>query len=763
MKHFFYIILLYPSLLLAQDFSDRWKSYFSYYNITDLHESGNKIYAAAENAYFVYDIPSEHIETVTSIQGLSGEQISKIYHSEAFGLTCIGYENGLFQIVMDNNQNVFNVVDIRDKISISPNVKRINHFYEHNGSLYISTDFGIAEYDLENLEFEDSFLIGANGSEVQINQITISEETIYAATTLEGIKTANLNNPNLIDFQNWQTQFSGNWKGVVSFSNSIFGLRSNNIIYKLENGVASIFDTVGSKVTGFNISDNQLIVTAANQVLAFNEELNLEAFFDQLENSEFDINTSVTSNGTYFLGHSSLGLLSLEPQTPELYSEISPEGPLFNRIFSLEADSTDLWVTFGEYDQFLNPYPPTRRGLSHLTPQGWININVEDLNNAAELSDVTIDPSNPDHIFVSSFFDGLLEIENNELVQQYDSSNSIIEGVPSNVDDNRIGASAFDSQGNLYFSNSLTEYQIKRLNADGSSFLPDTSEGTSNPTETHSAKIVVDRNNNVYSGTLKSGIIAYNSSNDNSRAITSNLQGVDFPDVSNENPIITALEIDQNSRLWIGTDEGLRVMPNPSSVFDQNSSIIVSSIIIEDVDGLPQELLFEQFITDITTDGANNKWIATADSGVFQVSPNGREILNIFNKDNSPLPTNSVRTVAINPVNGEVFFGTTNGLLSYSSRVTTANENLDNLRVYPNPVRPQYSGLITIDGLTDNANVKITDISGNLVFEEFANGGTLQWDGRAFGKHKVASGVYLVIVTGEDQIETAVGKIMIIR
>jgi hypothetical protein len=763
MKNFVLIVLIFPSIVLCQDFSDRWKGYFSYYNITDLDESDNKVYAAAENAYFIYDIPTQSLQTVTSIEGLSGNKISKIYHSKNYGLTCIGYEDGLIQIVMDNNQNIFSVVDIRDKISISPNNKRINNFFEFEGKLYISTDFGIAEYSLQNLEFEDSFFIGANGSQIQINQISISEGKIYAATTIEGVKSADINNPNLIDFQNWETEYAGNWKGILSFSNTVFGLRNNNTIYRLENGSSSVFNNVGSNVTGFNVSGEQLVITAANQVLAYSSELNLEAFIDQLQDAEFSINTSVFSNGKYFLGHSNLGLLNLSDSNTTSFSELSPAGPLLNRVFSLEATPIDLWITFGEYNQFLNPSPINYRGLSHLTAEGWINIEVEKLNNAAELSDVTIDPSNPNRIFVSSYFDGLLEIENHELIQQYDSSNSIIEGVPSNINDNRIASSVFDTQGNLYFTNSAAENQLKRLNANGGFVNIDMSDGYLNPTETSSSKMVIDNNNNIFIGTLKDGVVAYSPSTNTSALISSNIQGVEFPDTFNANPNITALEIDQNSRLWIGTQAGLRIMSNPTSIFNENQNVSVSPIIIEDVDGLPQELLFEQFITDITTDGANNKWISTADSGVFQVSANGQDILNIFNVDNSPLPTNSVRTVAINQATGEVFFGTTRGLLSYSSRVTSENETLENLRAYPNPVRPNYTGFVTIDGLTDDANVKITDVSGNLVFEEFVSGGALQWDTRAFGKHKVASGVYFIVVTGEDQIETKVGKIMIIR
>ncbi len=763
MKNFVLIFLIFPSIVLSQDFSDRWKGYFSYYNITDLDESDNKVYAAAENAYFIYDIPTQSIQTVTSIEGLSGNKISKIYHSKNYGLTCIGYEDGLIQIVMDNNQNIFSVVDIRDKISISPNNKRINNFFEFEGKLYMSTDFGIAEYSLQNLEFGDSFFIGENGSQIQINQITILGEKIYAATSLEGIKSADITNPNLIDFEAWQTEYTGNWKGILNFSNTIFGLRNNNTISTLENGTASIFEDVGSNVTGFNVSGDQLVITAANQVSAFNSELNMEAFIDQLQNSEFSINTSVSSNGQYFLGHRSLGLLNLQNSTTTTFSELSPAGPLLNRIFSLEASSSDLWITFGEFDQFLNPFPLNSRGLSHLTEGEWINIDVENLNNARELSNVTIDPSNPNRVFVGSFFDGLLEIENNELIQQYDSSNSSIEGVPGNLNDNRIGASVFDTQGRLYFTNSIAENQLKRLNANGEFENIDMSNGYLNPTETSSSKMVIDNNNNIFIGTLGDGVVAYSASTGTSALISSNIQGVEFPDTFNANPNITALEIDENSRLWIGTQAGLRVMSNPTAIFNESQNVSVSPIIIEDVDGLPQELLFEQFITDITTDGANNKWISTADSGVFQVSANGQDILNIFNVENSPLPTNSVRTVEINQATGEVFFGTPSGLLSYSSRVTSGNKTLENLRAYPNPVRPNYTGLVTIDGLTNGANVKITDVSGNLVFEEFVDGGSLQWDTRAFGKHKVASGVYFIVVTGEDQIETKVGKIMIIR
>lgn len=184
-------------------------------------------------------------------------------------------------------------------------------------------------------------------------------------------------------------------------------------------------------------------------------------------------------------------------------------------------------------------------------------------------------------------------------------------------------------------------------------------------------------------------------------------------------------------------------------------------IILEE--GLAQELLYEQFITDIVVDGANNKWVGTADSGVFLLSSNGQETKYHFTANNSPLPSNIINDIDINSVTGEVFIATTKGLISFKGTATAANEDLNNVYVYPNPVRPEFEGTVKIAGLLNKATVKITDIEGNLVYETTSEGGTIEWDTTAFGKYKVASGVYMIFISAEDGIETKVKKVMIIR
>ena len=162
-------------------------------------------------------------------------------------------------------------------------------------------------------------------------------------------------------------------------------------------------------------------------------------------------------------------------------------------------------------------------------------------------------------------------------------------------------------------------------------------------------------------------------------------------------------------------------------------------------------------------DGGNNKWIGTTDSGVFLVSPNGQETKYHFTINNSPLPSNTINDIDINNSTGEVFFATTKGMISFKGTATSANEDLNNVYVYPNPVRPEFEGTVKIAGLLDKATVKIADIEGNLVYEATSTGGTLEWDTTAFGKYKVASGVYMIFISAQDGIETKVKKVMIIR
>lgn len=270
-------------------------------------------------------------------------------------------------------------------------------------------------------------------------------------------------------------------------------------------------------------------------------------------------------------------------------------------------------------------------------------------------------------------------------------------------------------------------------------------------------KLTVERGGSVFFGSGQSGVIGYNPALNKFRRIDENIGNGNLASHH-----VKAIATDHRNQIWIGTYKGLRVLYNVSGFFDDGANVDTQPIIIME-NGIPQELLYQQTIMDIEVDGANNKWVATASSGAFYFSPNGQETLLHFTKDNSPLPSNTVLDIAIDPASGEVFFATLNGLVSYRGSSTAARDNLENLRAFPNPVRPGYTGQVTIDGLTNKANVKITDVNGNLVYEAISNGGSILWDTTAFGKYKVATGVYFIMATTEDATETNIAKLLIVR
>ncbi|HOD10596.1 MAG TPA: T9SS type A sorting domain-containing protein, partial [Flavobacterium sp.] len=237
------------------------------------------------------------------------------------------------------------------------------------------------------------------------------------------------------------------------------------------------------------------------------------------------------------------------------------------------------------------------------------------------------------------------------------------------------------------------------------------------------------------------------------------IDGIDEGNLPSKN--VQALAIDNRNQVWIGTTMGLRVLSSISS-YNNEGQMNTNRIVIQDGD-IGQELLFEQFITDIDVDGSNRKWIGTADSGVFLFSPNGQETIYHFTTDNSPLPSNTINEIAINATTGEVFFATDRGMISFQGTSTKPADDLKNVYVYPNPVRPEFVGTVKIAGLISKATIKITDIEGNLVHETTSEGGTIEWDTTAFGKYKVASGVYMIFISAEDGSETTVKKVMIIR
>ena len=758
------ILILQIFFLQAQNFENSWTGYFSYVSIKSISQGNDKIYAAAENAIFTYDLSTEEISSISTINGLSGNPISTAYYSENNGLYVIGYENGLIEIVIDGEDNVLKVVDILDKTTIPPNMKTINHFNEYNGRLYISTGFGISVYNLETLEFGDTYFIGDLGSQINITQTTVQGDLIYASSSENGIKSALVADENIIDYQQWATVIGGGYKGIQSLGVELYAVNNSNNILKFDLDVGFLqIDTFLSPVVDFRAFSGVLTITTKSSIHTFSEGYVLTNEVTSLFEYDYLLQAGYAFNNSFYLGTTDLGML-IVPFNVNRALQVLPEGPLYNQPFTIEASPGKLWVAFGDVDLTFNPYPLTRKGISNYRNESWTNIKYDSLTDLLDVEDVNdlvfikSNPNNPNETYMSSYQKGLLKIKNQDPTILYNETNSPLE-IPGGNEalGIRLYGSDFDKQDNFWFVQSRIDKGLIKLTPEGQFQTIDISNIINAEDELALGKLVISREGYVFFGAVSSGLVGYNPTTNEFNKIGEALGNGNLPSTD-----IKALAFDNQNRLWIGTRKGLRVLYSARNFFESGADIDSQPIIILD-DGVPQELLFLQSITDIEVDGSNNKWVSTATSGVFYLSSNGQETLLRFTSANSPLPSDTVLDISIDDADGTVYFATKDGLVAYDGTSTAPGEDLESVYAYPNPVRPNYFGNVTIDGLTAKANVKITDITGNLVFETTSQGGSVEWDTTAFGKYKVASGVYLVLITSDDNLLTKVAKIMIIR
>lgn len=398
----------------------------------------------------------------------------------------------------------------------------------------------------------------------------------------------------------------------------------------------------------------------------------------------------------------------------------------------------------------------------------WYNFNENEVNNkfrrVRDYTGIAVDPKDPEHYFISSYGEGIVEIKKNEVVQLYDHTNSALTPITyipglNPLDYVRIGGVTFDKEGNLWATNSEVTDALKVLKTDGTW----ASFGFNKFTNAHKVdKITITSNNRKWIN-ADEGILIFDDkgtiddkSDDESRL---------YETFSDTNGTIDAsgyycVTEDKNGHVWIGTSRGPIVCTNPGNNIN---NISASRIVRTNDNGEPYYLLDGEKINAIVVDGGNRKWIATNSSGVFLVSEDGMETISNFTTANSPLPSNQINSLTINQFTGEVFIGTEKGLVSYITDATEGNEDYSDIYAYPNPVRPEHNDRVTIVGLMNDSNVKITDIRGNIIYQGKSAGGTFTWDCRKRGGSRVATGIYLVLAATPEAKESVVTKIMVVK
>ncbi|MCI2228570.1 hypothetical protein MC378_05280 [Polaribacter sp. MSW13] len=774
MKRLLLIFIFFFSITFSAqtDFSNSWEDFFSYNNVKDFVKVDDVIYALADNAVFTYDLNTDEIKKLSSVQGLSGETTSSIHYNKTFQRLIIGYKNGLIEVVDDDGT----ITISSDVVNFNQSgEKSINHISEFNNKLYLSTPFAIVAYDIDKLEFGDTYFIGNNSSSVKINQTIVFNDAIYAATE-DGVFSADINNTSLIDFHNWQQQFSGrNFNKLAEFNNKLFTV-SDTKLYEINGGnlneVKDFFETIIS----IKSADSFLCVTLHNSVKVLDFTFNTAFQFNTTSDFDFTLSNSFFENNIAFLATKEFGILISSIRSTTDYVEIHPDGPLSNEVFSIASQNNNFWIVYGGYTGTYTP-AGKQQGFSHFNGEEWINTKFDTNYPVMDLNHISIDPNAENRVYISSFGDtndvnsvstgGLLVVENDEIKTFYNHKNSLLNGIVETASrvTIRVSGTVFDRQGNLWVTNINFTDELKKLSSNGQWSSFDLS-----PVETSTSfglsEIAVDGSNSVWFGSRRNGVYVYNENGDRKKALIATPNLGNLPDLN-----VRTVAIDANNRVWLGTSSGLVVYSNASGVFDE-TVLNANPVIILD-DGIPEKLLGDQTVNSIAIDGAENKWFGTDSGGVLYTNPNGQITLANFSKQNSPLPSNRILKIAVDNSSGKVYFATDKGIVAYNSKVAPFGDVLGDVYAYPNPALKNHE-TITIDGrngthLPKGTNVKILDVAGNLVYEtnviegQELQGGKVIWDKKNLAGNKVASGVYIVLLSNDDASETAVTKIAIVN
>lgn len=465
---------------------------------------------------------------------------------------------------------------------------------------------------------------------------------------------------------------------------------------------------------------------------------------------------------------------TIAPELLEKVKGLQPGGPKYNRFFFMQYLNNRLYTTGGAFEP--GAIGLNQPGTIQVLKNGEWNIYQDELDKITgyyyhDMNCLAVDPKNPEHVFAGGRA-GLYEFLNGKLKRYFNKDNSLLrpsvhKGIELGNDYVVIQGLVFDRKNNLWILNSGTKTtSLLKLSPDGTMTDYSKPELMNKGLSLHvMRRPILDSRGLIWfvnSHYEAPGLFCYNPETDKLN-VYNNFKNQDGSSIMVIQMRCVVEDAYQN--IWVGTNVGpLRLtteqMKNPSeAIFEQ------IKIPRNDGTNLADYLLAGVDISCMAIDGGGRKWFGTNGNGVYLISADNMKQVQHFLSDNSKLISNNIESIAINDKTGEVFIGTDKGLCSYMSDATKPSDNPggEETYAYPNPVRPNYTGLITVVGLAFNSDVKIVTTNGVLVAKGTSNGGTFIWDGNDLNGKRVASGVYMVQTSDQEGNNGTVCKIAIVN
>jgi len=761
------ILAFITSLAIAQDGVSigHWRTHLPYQKVIAVETVGEKIFAATNYELFYYDTEDNSIHILNKINGLSDVGISTMGYCESQRKLVVAYTNANIDLV-DTEGNVSNMSDIKDK-NIMGN-KNINNVFFNGDLAYVACGFGIVVFDLKKEEVKDTYYIGNQGDMVNVTDVAFFNGKIYASTD-DGIYYASQNATNLANYAAWTFDDSlihphFAYTEMAVFNNKLFlnydGGYDKDTLFVNDGSHWGYFDKDNvSQKYELRAYNDKFIVTNRYYVKVYDANLNPLQNINSPGGSIVPLSTAIDRNGNYWIGDTRRGLIKTSDGWNNM--DVKPNGPASSSVFQLQACGDQVWIaTGGHAPNWGNRY--MREGVARFDGE-WTVFNYSTISELDPYMDYVCTATNPKDLsetYIGTWGSGILKLKDNELVEVYNADNSSLDYWLADPTKINISGLGFDSKGNLWAANTGATHLLSAMEPNGTWHAFNLG-GTSSGTDI--GVMLIDKYDYKWIITRGGTLIVFNDGgtlDDNSDDQVAYLNtGTGSGGLTGS---VNCLAVDRDGVVWVGTTDGPCLFEDSRRIFTETSyDATVKQVPRNDGTDQWDPLFKGSSVLSMAVDGANQIWFGL-ESGVslmsFEQKP--KEI-QYFTTDNSPLFENSVTTMAI-AKDGEVFFGTATGVISYRGDSSDPDPQISDVIAYPNPVRQGYTGYVGIKGLVANSLVRITTADGAFVTQLMSEGGQAVWDLTTIDGRKVDPGVYFIFTSTKKGDNCFATKILVL-
>ncbi len=719
----------------------------------------DEVIGLSQNGIVIFNSNDQSFQKINKTNGLNDVGPTAAAFISDENTIVVGYQNGNIDIL--TSTQTINVPDF--KLSNIIGNKAIHHIDIQDNLAYLSTGIGLLVLDLVEFEIKNTALLGDNGIAEEVLFSCQNGDLMYAVGPNKIVSIAKTN-PFLANFQNWDNVFNAGNTQIISATGCgqyLYFITQEQNTFTLWKGDLSLnnfepLSTINTNSAPRSIWCNETRVTVSIESRYYIFNTSGEIVLEDNQNDWLFLSPQhviIDSKGTVWIGNQILGLGSRNVDGLERIH--TPAGPNTNTMRKVNPYNHEVWIATGNvFPWWGNTY--TYCFQSAYIQNNWIN---ESFGNGAntfgngvfDVLDVAVDPTNNQRVLFGSWEEGLIERQPDGKINIFNSAtsnNPLASSIDTSNNWTAVGSVQFDLEGNAWIGNSFSENPVVVYTNDKKfidfNFSPIVGKADIIEQVFHSQA------GYVYAIIRGKGVLAFNyngtieNKDDDVYKLLVDKEGLGGLPTKD----VYSIAEDLDGNIWLGTIKGVAIFYNQESIFSEDNFDAEQILITQD--GNVQILLETEAINNIEIDGGNNKWIATQNNGVYRFSPDGLTQLGHYTKDNTPLPSNNVYDIGINQANGQIFFATDRGLIAYTGDATNFDNKMEKVFAYPNPVPSDFQGLIAIQGLAYNSQVRITDMTGKLLFSDKSEGGRCVWNGKDTEGNRPAAGVY-IIMAGDSQ------------